>query len=915
MRKTNTCLLISLLATLVAGPLFADGQITTPVEQFGFEIGADYQLLTYTQLLDYWKQLDRESERMTLLEIGTTAEDRPMVMAIITSTENHQKLDRYREISKRLAHAEGLNESQARELAAEGRAVVWIDGGLHATEVVNAQAELELVYQMLSRDDPETMRFLDDVILLTLVTNPDGMELVSNWYMREQDPTKRSTRGIPRLYQKYVGHDNNRDSFMTNMPETEAMNRILYREWFPQIVYNRHQSGPAGTVLFCAPFRDPPSYNFDPLVPLSIELVGNAMHRRFAAEGKPGATMRSGASYSTWWNGCVRCTPYFHNMVGILTEIIGNPTPMKIPFRPQLLLPRNDYPFPIAPQDWHFRQSIDYIMTADRAILDVASKNREDFLYNIYRMGQNSIERGSRDHWTLHPKALAVVEDAIEKDEAEMTGSGRYRGYPLEYYEMLRDPSSRDPRGFILPSDQSDFLTTTKFVNALIKTGVTVHQATEPFEVAGKTYPAGSYVVKTAQSFRPHVMDMFEPQDHPDDIPYPGGPPKPPYDNAGYTLAYAMGVEFDRILDGFDGPFAKIEDVTRTPTGTLSGGGGSGFFLSHHVNDAFVAINRLVGSGEDVYWLTSPTTAKGKTYPAGTVYIRKKGSTTAKIKRLAEEIGLTFEAGSKPRGEALRLKPMRVGLWDGYGGSASSGWVRWILEQFEFPFEVVYPQGLDAGNLNEKYDAIIFVSGAIPKEDPETPPEFPDNIPEEYQSHVGSVTVAKTVPQLKAFLEAGGTILTIGTSTNLGYHLDLPIVDALVEKTKDGKETSLPREKYFVPGSLLQARVDSSTPLAYGIPEDVLVMFNRSPVFRLQPDAVMKGVRPVAWFASDKPLVSGWAWGEHYLGGGVAIIEAEVGKGKLFLFGPEITNRAQTHGTFMFLFNGIYYGGATKQKL
>ncbi len=915
MRKTNTCLLISLLATLVAGLLFADGQITTPTEQFGFEIGADYQLLNYTQLQDYWKKLDQESDRMTLLEIGTTAEDRPMVMAIITSTENHQNLDRYREISKRLAHAEDLTESQARELAAEGRAVVWIDGGLHATEVVNAQAELELVYQMLSRDDPETMRFLNDVILLTLVTNPDGMELVSNWYMREQDPTKRSTRGIPRLYQKYVGHDNNRDSFMTNMPETEAMNRILYREWFPQIVYNRHQSGPAGTVLFCAPFRDPPSYNFDPLVPLSIEMVGNAMHRRFAAEGKPGATMRSGANYSTWWNGCVRCTPYFHNMVGILTEIIGNPTPMKIPFRPQLLLPRNDYPFPIAPQDWHFRQSIDYIMTADRAILDVASKNREDFLYNIYRMGRNSIERGSRDHWTLHPKAMAVAEDAIEKDEAKMTGSGRYRGYPLEYYEMLRDPSSRDPRGFILPSDQSDFLTTTKFVNALIKTGVTVHQATEPFEVAGKTYPAGSYVVKTAQSFRPHVMDMFEPQDHPDDIPYPGGPPKPPYDNAGYTLAYAMGVEFDRILDDFDGPFEKIEDVIQTPTGAISGRGGSGFFLSHEVNDAFVAINRLVGSGEEVYWLTDPATTKEKNYPAGTIYIRKKGSTTTKLKRLAEEIGLTFESGSKPRGEALRLKPMRVGLWDRYGGSMSSGWVRWILEQFEFPFEVVYPQGLDAGNLNEKYDVIIFVSGAIPKEDPETPPEFPDNIPEEYQSHVGSVTVAKTVPQLKAFLEAGGTILTIGTSTNLGYDLDLPIVDALVEKTKDGKEGSLPREKYFIPGSLLQARVDSSTPLAYGIPEDVLVMFNRSPVFRLQPDAVMKGVRPVAWFASDKPLVSGWAWGEHYLGGGVAIIEAKVGKGKLFLFGPEITNRAQTHGTFMFLFNGIYYGGATKQKL
>jgi hypothetical protein len=230
MQKRNLHLFFCLLATLVAGPLLANGKITTPTEQFGFEIGVDYQLLTYTQLVDYWKKLEGESDRMKLVEIGTTAEGRTMLMAIITSTENHRNLDRYKEISKRLALAEDLTEAQARELAAEGKAVVWIDGGIHATEVVNSQAEFEIVYQMLSRDDPETMRFLNDVILLTLVTNPDGMELVSNWYMREREPTKRSTRNIPRLYQKYIGHDNNRDSFMANMPETDAMNRILYRE-------------------------------------------------------------------------------------------------------------------------------------------------------------------------------------------------------------------------------------------------------------------------------------------------------------------------------------------------------------------------------------------------------------------------------------------------------------------------------------------------------------------------------------------------------------------------------------------------------------------------------------------------------------------------------------------------------------
>ena len=219
-----------------------------------------------------------------------------MRLAIITSPENHQRLDRYREISRRLAQAEGLSEEQARALAKEGKAVVWIDGGLHATEVLGAQQLIETIWQLNSRSDEETLRFLNDAIILCCLVNPDGMELVSNWYMREADVTKRTLAGIPRLYQKYIGHDNNRDFYLSAQPESEAINRVFYLEWFPRIVYNHHQTGPAGTVMFAPPFRDPFNYNFDPLVPLGIDLVGAAMHARFAAEDKPGVTMRSGAN-------------------------------------------------------------------------------------------------------------------------------------------------------------------------------------------------------------------------------------------------------------------------------------------------------------------------------------------------------------------------------------------------------------------------------------------------------------------------------------------------------------------------------------------------------------------------------------------------------------------------------------------
>jgi hypothetical protein len=909
-------------AALVAPAAAAQRHITTPAEALGFVIGADYHLATYTQFAAYWRTLAQESPRMVMREIGKTAEGRPQLMAIITAPENQKRIARYQDIARRLALAESLSDDQAHALAAEGKAVVWIDGGLHANEVLGAHQLLELVYQMVSRDDPETRRILNDVILLAVQANPDGMELVSGWYMRAADSLRRSTAGLPRLYQKYIGHDNNRDFYMVSQPETANMTRVMFHEWFPEIVYNHHQTGPAGAVLFAPPFRDPFNYYFDPLVPIGIDMVAAAMHERFLAEGKPGATMRSGAPYSTWWNGGLRTTAYFHNMIGLLTESIGNPTPVDIPFVPDRALPKGDLPSPVEPQKWHFRQSIDYSITADRAILDYASRYREPLLFNIYRMGRNAIERGSGDHWTVHPQLIEVVKAAAAKDSAldtVRTARTRDGRVPTKYFALLRDPALRDPRGYILPADQPDIPTATTFVNALIKNGVTVLRATRDFEVAGKRYPAGSYVVKAAQAFRPHVLDMFEPQDHPNDFQYPGGPPVPPYDNAGWTLAYQMGVQFDRILDGFGGPFEPIAGLAAVPAGTVNHPeGAAGFLLSHQVNDAAIATNRLLAAGQEVDWVTQAVSVDGRTYAAGAIFIPATGTSVPLIRQLARELGLRFDGvAAAPARDALRLHPLRIGLWDRYGGSIPSGWTRWLLERYEFPFEVVYPPTLDAGKLADRYDVLVFPDGAIPSapgdraddtEDFLGPPPAPETVPPEYRGRLGRVTVQKTVPLLRQFLADGGTIVAIGSSTAIGLHAGLPVANHLA---LDGKP--LPRSKFYVPGSVLQVRVDTTRPLAYGMPGRVDVFFDNSPAFDLRPDAVAQGVRPVAWFDSDHPLRSGWAWGQQYLKDGIAVLEARVGDrgGQLFLFGPEILNRGQPYGTFKLFFNGIYLARAT----
>ncbi|UCD23529.1 MAG: peptidase, partial [Gemmatimonadota bacterium] len=454
-----------------------------------------------------------------------------------------------------------------------------------------------------------------------------------------------------------------------------------------------------------------------------------------------------------------------------------------------------------------------------------------------------------------------------------------------------------------------------------IKNGVTVHRATQAFDVNGVSYPRNSYVVLTAQAFRPHVMDMFEPQDHPNDFDYEGGPPNAPYDNAGYTLAYQMDIEFDRILEGFDGPFEKIDGFALTPPGHVtSSQDAAGFLLSHKPNDAAIAVNRLLRDGTDVYWLSDETTVGGTTYPVGTIYIPTQGSVQSQIEGIATELGLSFDGvGSAPSGDAFKLRPVRIGLWDQYGGSMPSGWTRWLMEQFEFPFEVVYPQTLDAGNLKSEFDVLVFVTGAIPAADRGGDPferyfggtPDPESIPPEFRSWLGRVTVSETVPKLLQFMEQGGAIIAIGSSTTIAGHAGLPIDNHLVDE--NGRP--LPWDKYYVPGSVLRVRVDNTMPLAFGFDEQLDVFFNNSSVFNLLPSAYSEGVRPVAWFDSTTPLRSGWAWGQHHLNGGVAVAEAKVGTGSLYLFGPEILNRGQPHGTFKFFFNGIFLAGVEEVRL
>lgn len=889
-------------------------KIPTPKEHFGFNIGDNYQLANFTQTEAYFKKLGETSDRAKYTVIGKTEEGRDQFMLIVTSAENQKKLAQYKKISQKMGNAE-INLEEAKQLSKEGKVVVWIDGGLHATETVGIHQLIETAYQLLSRTDDETLRILDDVIILMTHANPDGQELVSNWYMKETKPEKRSTSNLPRLYEKYAGHDNNRDFYMLNLKESQNIARQLFVEWLPQIMYNHHQAGPAGSIVAGAPYRDPFNYVFDPLIVTSLDAVGAAMQNRLNAEGKPGYTSKAGSEFSTWYNGGLRTTTYFHNMIGLLTEIVGNPTPSTIPLVPSRLIPNAATPNPIVPQKWLFRQSIDYSVSLNYAVLNYASRYRDELLMNIYQMGRNSIDKGNKDTWTLSPSRIEAInklyQDSLKRRpaaEANRSGAGNI---PVKFYDsVMKNIAFKDPRAYIIPADQPDFETAVEFLNALIRTGIVVHKATKDFTVGGKKYPANSYIVKTNQAFRPHVLDMFEPQDHPNDFLYPGGPPVAPYDAAGWTLAYQAGVQFDRIMEGFDGPFEKrpLGQLIKLPWIPAVKNSSTGYVLDARVNQSYKAVNNLLNGGAEVYRINN--VPAGSTYSNGSFYIPSNSKARSVIDKTVAENNVQYISVDQKPASISIIKKARIALWDTYGGSIASGWVRFILEQYNYTFDVIYPKDIDTGNLRSKYDVIVFVGGAIPAVNTNNQNTGragnTDSIPDEFKKMTGRITAERSIPQLRIFLEQGGNIVTIGSSTQLAYHLKLPVSSAMVEIV-NGEEKTLNRDKYYTPGSILQMNVDNDQIATAGLNKQIDVYFDNSPVFKMNPDAVSKGIiKPLAWFGNDKILRSGWSWGETYLKNGVTAFEASIGKGKLYAFGPEITFRAQSLGTFKLLFNQLY---------
>jgi len=315
-------LLSAFLVVMLTGAGYAPAapqqDIPTPESVLGFQPGADFELATYDESLEYFRRLDAASDRIELVEVGRTSEGRPWYMALVSSPENLANVERYREISLQLAHPEGLSDEQARRLASEGKAIVHIDGGLHATEVAHTQHTIQLAYDLVAGDDdPEIRAILDDVIVMLWPSvNPDGQNIVAEWYESNLG-TPFETAPMVELYQKYVGHDNNRDAYMLSMIESRVIGRT-WRHWEPQIIYIQHQSSPFPTRIWLPPFADPIASQVHPLMSRTVNFIGMAMAQALEERGQVGATHM--IPFDAWYPGYIDYLPMLQNAAAFWTD-------------------------------------------------------------------------------------------------------------------------------------------------------------------------------------------------------------------------------------------------------------------------------------------------------------------------------------------------------------------------------------------------------------------------------------------------------------------------------------------------------------------------------------------------------------------------------------------------------------------
>jgi hypothetical protein len=842
---------LSLIVLSFLWGIAAAQEVTTPEDFFGFQLGADGELARWDRIVEYFEYLDEQSERVQVQNLGPSTEGYPYLLVIVTSSENMDRLERLRQVNLRIQDPD-TPEAEVRRLIDEGVAVVSQSFGLHSTEVAGAQTPPELAYDLVTRNDSETQRILDNTVMLMFPNfNPDGQIMVTDWYY-ENKGTEFEGVGLPWLYHKYVGHDNNRDADFLNMVEAQYTAKVLYKDWKPEAYVDHHQMGSYGARFYVPPYSEPIRPYADPIMWRELSWYGAHVAYKLEEDGRAGVL--NAGQYPGWGHfGWHWITP-LHNMAGMLTESASASLATPLYVHPDQLrggargLPeyeaQSNMPNPWPGGWWRLRDIVEQQKVAAWAIQDIAARNKETVLWNGYLKAKRQTERGA-------------------------AGS---------------------PKSYVIPADQHDPVTMNKMIDTLLQSDIEIQVLDNAAQADGKLYAPGSYVVSLAQPKMGLIRNLLGQTFYPDNewTRSRDGTPLRPYDTATHTMAEIMGVRVDAVDSAIDG--GRLLQSPVSGAGSVDADANA-YRLDGRQNASFEAINLLLSEGASVRRADSVTLGL---HPGDFIV-----SQHPSIPGVADHTGVDFTAldsGSANAGHEVNRK--RVAMYQRYrGGSMDEGWTRFVLEQFEFPYTTLHDDDITRGRLARSYDVIILphdspemISGEEP--DPSSG-RSPTVYPEQYMSGLGD----DGAEALREFVEGGGTVVAMGDAS-------VYAIDTFELRVRNVVE-DLGRKEFFSPGSTLRVHFDNSNPLGHGMPDDGLVLYWSNPVFEILPSRENDNYSTVVRYIDRDVLQSGWLIGEQHIAKKSAMVSAEIGDGQVILYGFRPQHRAQTHGTYKLFFNAL----------
>jgi hypothetical protein len=860
------------------------GNVTTPKAFFGYDIGQDYKVTPWqTQeqtgeglkkgCVEYMRELERTSNRVRTFEYGVSEMGKPMVLMVITSPQNWAQMDKNKEILNRLADPRKVaSDDEARALAAEGKAVFWAVATIHSSERTATEVLLRLGYKLAANDDKWTRDVLDNlVVILETSISPDGIDLVDNWYYDYMGTQWANTR--PPIYNKYVGHDNNRDFLGLALAESQANTRMRF-EWDPTVYTDLHQTK---SMIYMSPGPDP---TFEGVNPITMqEWIGFAGHNmaEMSAAGWVGIYTYEYADM--WYPGYNHGFSFMHNTNGRFYETRGaahaSPTTIRnVSAHERTRSWFNPNPITELPFEWTLMDAVNMVEAALMNDLEYTLINKDDLLYNFYMKGKQNME-----------KATSLFS------------------------------------AYIVPADGGDNADVTDMLNNLLMQGAEIHRAAEPFSVEGRNFAAGDYVILMGQPYGLAIHELLKIQQYP--------PIKTPYDVTAWTYGLMRDVETVPVAAGAFPPVSLIPVTGPVPyDGQLIGGLSAQYLIEHGSNNNLSrALPRLWGDpAMAVSQVDAEITVGGQTFPAGSFIVDTSGASEEhdKLAALAEELGLTIY--SIP--EAVSATPLsspRIGLYTSNNSDLyQEGWTRLRLEKgSEFDWIQLYPA--DVVNpivpLVDQFDVIV-----VPDIRASTLRNGSPNMPPGYQLGLGTEGVAN----LKAFAEAGGTLVLMGKASDLAMDAGWPIgverpsaavlmaeammmEEELEEEPDFGGPEPTARmmaaaEEFNCPGSLLRIEVDpAASPVGYGYDGEETVWGDSAIRWWNVTDPAVK---VVAWFPDDGDLLlSGYLTGGDQLRGKATVVDTALGAGRVILLGPNTVYRAQVTGTFSLFFNSLIAGG------